>query len=90
MVLFKIVRKLHLGKCCYKVLQPFAHKRISCDDCAVSNARTILQNISPDSGKSCLRLDSTTHENQVYDLQVIIPAYNTGRLLKDALILCWN
>ena len=76
----KVIRKLHLGKIIYKLLRPFAHDIIGNEENYIRTARKLLNNISVNPTKSCLYV----HKELVYryDLQVIIPTYNTGKYIE--------
>ncbi len=76
----KVAKKLHLEKLAYLMAKPFAHAIAGGTENDICNAEIFLQSLSANPANSCLR--SKKEHGWSYDLQVIIPAYNTGKYIE--------
>lgn len=81
--LSKIIKKLHLNRILYLILNPFIHSKIKIDETEICNARNFLQSISPNPANSCLCKPRECKSD--YDLQVIIPAYKTAQYIEKCI-----
>lgn len=76
----KDARKLHFEKLVYLMAKPFAHDMAGSTEKDICNAESFLQSLSANPANSCLC--SKNGNRWSYDLQVIIPAYNTGKYIE--------
>ena len=82
-MLYKVLRKLKLGKSAYALLYPFRGK--AADLPGTEAARALLEGVSPDAGGSCLCERRVKGDVRKGELDIIIPAYNAGRYLRECM-----
>lgn len=82
-MLYKVLRKLKLGKSAYALLYPFRGK--AADLPGTEAARALLEGLSPDAGGSCLCERRGKGNVRKGELDIIIPAYNAGRYLRECM-----
>ena len=82
-MLYKVLRKLKLGKSAYALLYPFRGK--AADLPGTEAARAQLEGLSPDAGGSCLCERRGKENVRKGELDIIIPAYNAGRYLRECM-----
>lgn len=82
-MLYKVLRKLKLGKSAYALLYPFRGK--AADLPGTEAARALLEGLSPDAGGSCLCERRVKGDVRKGELDIIIPAYNAGRYLRECM-----
>lgn len=82
-MLYKVLRKLKLGKSAYALLYPFRGK--AADLPGTEAARARLEGLSPDAGGSCLCERRGKGDVRKGELDIIIPAYNAGRYLRECM-----
>ena len=82
-MLYKVLRKLKLGKSAYALLYPFRGK--AADLPGTEAARALLEGLSPDAGGSCLCERRVKGDVRKGELDIIIPAYNAGRYLCECM-----
>ncbi len=82
-MLYKVLRKLKLGKSAYALLYPFRGK--AADLPGTEAARALLEGLSPDAGGSCLCERWVKGDIRKGELDIIIPAYNAGRYLRECM-----
>lgn len=82
-MLYKVLRKLKLGKSAYALLYPFRGK--AADLPGTEAARAQLEGLSPDAGGSCLCERRGKENVREGELDIIIPAYNAGRYLRECM-----
>ena len=82
-MLYKVLRKLKLGKSAYALLYPFRGK--AADLPGTEAARALLEGLSPDAGGSCLCERRVKGNVRKGELDIIIPAYNAGRYLRECM-----
>ena len=80
-MLCKVLRKLRLGKSAYALLCPFRGK--APDLPGTEEARALLEGVSPDTGGSCLCGRRVKGDVRRGELDIIIPAYNAERYLRE-------
>ncbi|CCX68427.1 putative uncharacterized protein [Prevotella sp. CAG:255] len=78
--ILKIIKKSGIGKYLCQLLLPVVHDKIDCSETNIHLSRTLLQSISADPCQSCIRNKPQVSTKQ-YDLQVIVPAYNTSKYI---------
>lgn len=82
-MLYKVLRKLKLGKSAYALLYPFRGKADVLP--GMEEARALLEGLSPDAGGSCLCERRVKGDVRKGELDIIIPAYNAGRYLRECM-----
>lgn len=82
-MLYKVLRKLKLGKSAYALLYPFRGK--AADLPGTEAARALLEGLSPDVGGSCLCERRGKENVRKGELDIIIPAYNAERYLRECM-----
>lgn len=82
-MLYKVLRKLKLGKSAYALLYPFRGK--AADLPGTEAARAQLEGLSPDAGGSCLCERRGKENVREGELDIIIPAYNAERYLRECM-----
>ena len=82
-MLYKVLRKLKLGKGAYALLYPFRGKADVLP--GTEEARALLEGVSPDAGGSCLCERRVKGDVRKGELDIIIPAYNAGRYLRECM-----
>lgn len=82
-MLYKVLRKLKLGKSAYALLYPFRGK--AADLPGTEAARALLKGLSPDAGGSCLCERRGKENVRKGELDIIIPAYNAERYLRECM-----
>lgn len=82
-MLYKVLRKLKLGKSAYALLYPFRGK--AADLPGTEAARAQLEGLSPDAGGSCLCERRGKGNVRKGELDIIIPAYNAERYLRECM-----
>ena len=82
-MLYKVLRKLKLGKSAYALLYPFRDK--AADLPGTEAARALLEGLSPDVGGSCLCERRVKGNVRKGELDIIIPAYNAERYLRECM-----
>ena len=82
-MLYKVLRKLKLGKSAYALLYPFRGK--AADLPGTEAARAQLEGLSPDAGGSCLCERRGKENVRKGELDIIIPAYNAERYLRECM-----
>ena len=82
-MLYKVLRKLKLGKSAYALLYPFRGK--AADLPGTEAARAQLEGLSPDAGGSCLCERWGKENVRKGELDIIIPAYNAERYLRECM-----
>ena len=82
-MLYKVLRKLKLGKSAYALLYPFRGK--AADLPGTEAARALLEGLSPDAGGSCLCERRVKGDVRKGELDIIIPAYNAERYLRECM-----
>lgn len=80
--LCKVARKLHLNKIMYLVAKFFAHDKIQYNETTIMRTRKVLSDLCPNPNNSCIYNDNSNLCNYKFDLQVIVPAYNTAKYIK--------
>lgn len=78
----KILIKLRLNKTLFHVLSPFM--KIDNRLPSIENAYKILNKVSKNPNNSCI-CNNDIEEHPEYDLQIIIPAYNAEKYIKECL-----
>lgn len=73
---------MKINKVLFTILAPIYHWQIEIDDKKLSNARDFLNSLSADPDNSCL---TNNVIKPLYDLQVIIPAYNTADTIEKCI-----
>ena len=82
-MLYKVLRKLRLGRSAYALLYPFRGK--AADLPGTEAARALLEGVSPDAGGSCLCERRGKGDVRKGELDIIIPAYNAERYLRECM-----
>ena len=82
-MLYRVLRKLGLGKSAYALLYPFRGKAASLP--GTEEARVLLEGVSHDAGGSCLCERRVKGDVRKGELDIIIPAYNAGRYLRECM-----
>lgn len=83
-LLYLFLKKTKLNKCLYRILKNKAHEQIHIGPKEIADARDLLNNMHADPHNSCIcRNEVAATPN--YDLQIIIPAYNVERYIKECL-----
>ena len=82
-MLYKVLRKLELGKGAYSLLYPFRGK--ASDLPGTEEARALLEGVSPDIGGSCLCARRVEGDVRRGELDIIIPAYNAEKYLRECM-----
>ena len=80
-MLYRVLRKLGLGKSAYALLYPLRGKAAALP--GTEEARALLESVSPDAGGSCLCARRIEGDVRKGELDIIIPAYNAGRYLRE-------
>lgn len=76
----KIINKLHLGRFIYIIVKPFIHEIVGNDENDIIVAKEFLQDLYKNPQNSCICIPK--RNNIVYDLQIIIPTYNTAQFIE--------
>ncbi|MBR5147869.1 MAG: glycosyltransferase family 2 protein [Bacteroidaceae bacterium] len=84
MLLYRIVRKLRLHRCFFRIARSLFSFLVAVDDQAVQKAVVRLERLHPDKGQSCLCRNIVDSE-PAYDLQIIVPAYNAALYIAECL-----
>lgn len=79
----KCASKLHIDQVIYKVIRPFYHSKVVYNKETVDKALTYLSKLHPDCNNSSICKDKVL--SKAYDLQIIIPAYNVGKYIKECI-----
>ena len=79
-ILIKLFRRIGLGKYIYNLMSLFVHNKINVDCEAQKQSKQYLETLSHNSDASCL-IPMRHKLEQIYDLQVIIPAYNAAKYI---------
>lgn len=82
-MLYKVLRKLGLGKGAYALLYPFRGKAAALPE--TEEARALLGSVSPDAGGSCLCARRVEGDVRKGELDIIIPAYNAEKYLRECM-----
>ena len=82
-MLYKVLRKLKLGKSAYSLLYPFRGKAPALP--GTEEARALLEGVSPDIGGSCLCARRVEGNVRRGELDIIIPAYNAEKYLRECM-----
>lgn len=82
-MLYKVLRKLGLGKSAYALLYPFRGKAAALPE--TEEARALLGSVSPDAGGSCLCARRVEGDVRKGELDIIIPAYNAEKYLRECM-----
>lgn len=82
-MLYKVLRKLKLVKGAYALLYPFRGKADVLP--GTEEARALLEGVSPDAGGSCLCERRVKGDVRKGELDIIIPAYNAERYLRECM-----
>lgn len=83
-LLYLFLKKTKLNKCLYRILKNKAHEQIHIGPKEIADARDLLNNMHADPHNSCIcRNEVAATPN--YDLQIIIPAYNVEKYIKECL-----
>ena len=82
-MLYRVLRKLGLGKCAYQLLYPFRGKASALP--GPNEARELLESVSPDTGGSCLSARVGEGTVRKGELDIIIPAYNAEKYLRECM-----
>ena len=85
-MLYRVLRKLKLGKCTYQLLYPFRGKASALP--GPNEARVLLESVSPDTGGSCLCVRRVKGAVREGELDIIIPAYNAENICASVWTLC--
>ena len=83
----KILIKLHLNKILFHILCPFLKKDKSLP--CIEDAYKYLNTVSENPNNSCICCNQLK-ANPLYDLQIIIPAYNVEKYIGDCLESVFN
>lgn len=84
MLLYRAIRKLGLHGVFYRTMRSFCTQKVAVTDAAVSDADLRLQALHPDAGQSCL-CQNILEEPFLYDLQIVIPAYNMAQYIGECI-----
>ena len=82
-MLYKVLRKLKLGKGAYSLLYLFRGKVPGLP--GTEEARALLESVSPDAGGSCLCARRVKGDVRKGELDIIIPAYNAEKYLRECM-----
>ena len=82
-MLYKVLRKLKLGKGAYSLLYPFRGKAAALP--GTEEARALLEGVSRDIGGSCLCARRVKGDVRKGELDIIIPAYNAEKYLRECM-----
>ena len=82
-MLCKVLRKLRLGKSAYALLYPFRGKSPALP--GTDEARALLEGVSADAGGSCLCARRVEGNVRRGELDIIIPAYNAEKYLRECM-----
>lgn len=83
-LLYLFLKKTRLNKGLYRLCKPKSHKRISIGPKEVEKAQTLLNALHADPHNSCICQNQVAVTPQ-YDLQIIVPAYNVEKYIKECL-----
>lgn len=83
-LLYLFLKKTKLNKGLYRLCKPKSHKRISIGPKEVEKAQTLLNTLHVDPHNSCICQNQMAATPQ-YDLQIIVPAYNVEKYIKECL-----
>ena len=83
-LLYLLLKKSKLNKLVYKLRKHSCHEVVAVNAENVALAEELLNSLSKDSQNSCLALNHIS-DNLPYDLQIIIPAYNVEKYIKECL-----
>lgn len=83
-LLYLFLKKTKLNKGLYRLCKPKSHKRISIGPKEVEKAQTLLNTLHADPHHSCICQNQVAATPQ-YDLQIIVPAYNVEKYIKECL-----
>lgn len=83
-LLYLFLKKTKLNKGLYRLCKPKSHKRISIGPKEVEKAQTLLNALHADPHNSCICQNQVAATPQ-YDLQIIVPAYNVEKYIKECL-----
>lgn len=83
-LLYLFLKKTKLNKTLYKVYKNNAHEQIPIIPKEVEEAQISLNTLHPDPHNSCI-CQNQVATNPQYDLQIIVPAYNVEKYLKECL-----
>lgn len=79
-IIIRVTYKFRVNKVMYYLVRPFFHKKFTPPTTIQeSDLRDLLSRLSPDPCNSCICKNTI---NPQYDLQVIIPVYNTENFIK--------
>lgn len=83
-LLYLFLKKTKLNKGLYRLCKAKSHEQISIGPKEVEKAQTLLNTLHADPHNSCIcqNLVATTPQ---YDLQIIVPAYNVEKYIKECL-----
>ena len=86
MLVYKIMRKLGLQKLLYNLLYPFCKKRVEIDGEALASSLRRLDSYYPDKGGTSIKeTEQPLREKAEYDLQIIVPAYNVEKYIRECI-----
>lgn len=80
MLFAKILRKLRLNKLFYKISIGFSHAYVPVNEDTIGKSYLYLSGLNKDKGTSCI-IDNHINENPLYDLLIIVPAYNVEKYI---------
>lgn len=83
-LLYLFLKKTKLNKTLYKVYKNNAHEQIPINPKEVEEAQTLLNTLQTDPHNSCICQNKVATTPQ-YDLQIIVPAYNAEKYIKECL-----
>ena len=83
-LLYLFLKKTKLNKTLYKLYKNNAHGQISISPKEVEEAQTLLNTLHQDPHNSCI-CQNQVATNPQYDLQIIVPAYNVEKYIKECL-----
>lgn len=83
-LLYLFLKKTKLNRGLYKLCKKKSYKQITFSPKEVEQAQTLLNTLHPNPHNSCICQNQIATAPQ-YDLQIIVPAYNVERYIKECL-----
>ncbi|MCH5311502.1 MAG: glycosyltransferase [Prevotella sp.] len=83
-LLYMLLKKSSLNKLVYKIRRRKCHELITIDAETVSHANELLHSIYDNPQNSCIA-ENHISDSPRYDLQIIVPAYNVEKYIKECL-----